>query len=91
MEQFTAFYEAIAGDARIGISHICVYMALLNAANFLDPAGEMEIDRNAIMKNARVSRRTYSKCMKELKELGYIKYSPSLNPLIGSKVSLKRL
>lgn len=91
MEQLSAFYEAIAADARIGTSHICLYMALLNAMNPVYPEDEIEIDRNTVMRNARVSRRTYNKCMKELKELGYIKYSPSLNPFIGSKVSLKRL
>jgi len=36
------------------------------------------------------SANTYSKCLKQLHEWGYIKYSPSNNPMKGSKVHLYR-
>ena len=42
------------------------------------------------MKNFRISRKTYNKCMKELQEYGYIRYKPSSNPQVGSKVQLKK-
>lgn len=89
--ELAAFYEAIADDARIGTSHISLYIALLNEKNTLLVDGFMEIRRDALMKNARISRKTYNKCMKELQEYGYIKYQPSSNPMFGSKVLLKRL
>lgn len=91
MEQLTAFYEAIAADTRIGTTHICLYFALCNA--MIDFAeGELSVvNRDQLMQNARISRKTYNKCMKELQEYGYIKYEPSSNPQVGSKVQLKKL
>lgn len=87
----TAFYEAIADDARIGPTHICLYVALLHEYRRSQQKGFIEIDRNTLMKHARVSRKTYNKCMKELQAFGYINYHPSLNPLVSSKVYLKPL
>lgn len=85
------FYEAIADDVRIGISHICLYLALVNEGNHSDATGFFPIDRASLMKNARISRRTYHKCMKELREYGYIKYDPADSPFSRSRVFLKRL
>jgi hypothetical protein len=111
------FYEAIADDVRIGPTHICLYVALLNEwdmacaneaiamdRNVLrkkdsippDRNGVMKkdslpLDRNVLMKNARISRRTYHKCMRELHEYGYIRYEPSSNPCLRSRVYLRRL
>lgn len=90
MEQLSAFYEAITGDARIGTTHICLYFALCNAVGFVN--GELsKVSRDQLMQHARISRKTYNKCMKELQEYGYIKYEPSSNPQVGSKVQLKKL
>jgi hypothetical protein len=90
VKELTAFYEAIADDARIGTTHICLYLALYNAVSFA--AGELsEVNRDQLMQQARISRKTYNKCMKELQEYGYIKYEPSSNPQVGSRVQLKKL
>ncbi|MEP7375309.1 MAG: hypothetical protein ABI675_18050 [Chitinophagaceae bacterium] len=91
MQQLTDFYEAIADDLRIGTSHICVYIALLHVTDPAESVKAIEIDRNTVMKNAKISRKTYNKCLSELQEYGYIKYEPSLNPLVASKVYLNRL
>lgn len=92
MEQLSAFYEAIAGDARIGVTHICLYMALLHEArNLLTQGSVFEVNRDRVMQQARISRKTYNKCMKELQEYGYIKYEPSSNPSRQSRVYLKKL
>lgn len=90
MEHLTAFYEAIAADARIGTTHICLYFALYHAVGFGNEEFS-EVNRDQLMLNARISRKTYNKCMKELQEYGYIKYEPSSNPQVGSKVQLKKL
>ena len=82
------FYEVSDGDARIGPAHISLYMALLrewNARSFETP---LTISRDGLMRAARVSRKTYNKCMKELQAYGYITYLPSFNPFIQSKVYL---
>jgi hypothetical protein len=83
------FYEAIADDARIGNTHICLYLALVNQGNSF--GNFFEINRANLLKNAKISRKTYHKCMKELREYGYIKYEPSNNPFSRSRVLLKRL
>lgn len=90
MEQLADFYEAIADDARIGTSHICLYLALCNAVGFVN--GELiEVNRDQLMRYARISRKTYNKCMRELQEYGFIKYEPSSNPSRQSRVYLKKL
>lgn len=83
-------YEAFADDPRIGTSHICLYLALVNERNS-DATEFFQINRVNLMKNAKISRRTYHKCMKELQAYGYIKYEPSSSPFSCSRVLLKRL
>lgn len=93
MENFqplTDFYEAIADDARIGATHISLYMALLQEWNIAVAQNPLSVNRDTMMKAARMGRKTYNKCMKELQEYGYIKYEPSSNPLIKSKIYLKK-
>ena len=93
MENFqplTDFYEAIADDARIGATHISLYMALLQEWNTAVAQNPLSVNRDTMMKAARMGRKTYNKCMKELQEYGYIKYEPSSNPLIKSKIYLKK-
>jgi hypothetical protein len=86
------FYEAIADDGRISVTHISLYMALLyewNLNNFKNP---ICINRANIMKTAKISaRQTYNTCMRQLHAYGYIQYFPSSNPLLGSLVHLKQL
>ena len=92
MENFqplTDFYEAIADDARIGATHISLYMALLQEWNTAVAQNPLSVNRDTMMKAARMGRKTYNKCMKELQEYGYIKYEPSSNPLIKSKIYLR--
>ena len=92
MENFqplTDFYEAIADDARIGATHISLYIALLQEWNTAVAQNPLSVNRDTMMKAARMGRKTYNKCLKELQEYGYIKYEPSSNPLIKSKIYLK--
>lgn len=91
MEQLATFYEVIADDTRIGTTHICLYLALCNEIKDFPDGSVIEVNRDCLMKNARISRKTYNKCMNDLQEYGYIKYEPSSNPLYKSKVCLKKL
>ena len=94
MENFqplTDFYEAIADDARIGATHISLYMALLQEWNTTVAQNPLSVNRDTMMKAARMGRKTYNKCMKELQEYGYIKYEPSYNPLIKSKIYMNKV
>jgi hypothetical protein len=88
----TMFYEAIAEDARIGISHISLYMALLQEWNMNGGINPIIIDRVSLMFGAKINARyTYNKCMNNLQEFGYITYLPSSNTFNSSAVYLKGL
>ena len=88
----TGFYEAIEEDARIGTTHISLYMALLQEWNLNGGINPISIARTTIMKAAKINARyTYNKCMNNLQEFGYITYLPSSNPTTNSTVYLKGL
>lgn len=85
----TAFYNAISHDARIGAAHISVYMALLHLWNLNGGKNPFFIDRENVMKVAKInSRHTYNRCMTNLHEFGYIVYKPALNGAVSSKINL---
>jgi len=91
-EPLTVFYEAIADDARIGTTHISLYMALLQQWNLNGGMNPINITRVIIMKAAKINARyTYNKCMNNQQEFGYITYLPSSNPCRRSTVFLKGL
>ena len=91
-EPLTGFYEAIADDGRIGVTHISLYMALLQQWNINGGINPVNIDRSSIMKAAKINARyTYNKCINNLQEFGYITYLPSSNPVVCSVVYLKGL
>lgn len=88
----TGFYEAIADDARIGATHISLYMALLQQWNISGGVNPFTIERSIIMKAAKINaRHTYYKCINNLQEFGYITYLPASNPSTRSNVYLKKL
>lgn len=88
----TTFYSAIKEDARIGASHISVYMALFQQWNEGGGINPIKIERGVIMKASKISARfTYNKCMNELQEFGYIIYKPTTNQFDRSFVTLKKL
>lgn len=87
----SGFYRAIADDARIGSTHISIYMALLQQWNINGGNNPVNIERILIMKAAKINaRHTYNKCINELQEFGYIKYEPALNGSISSRVFLNK-
>jgi hypothetical protein len=63
------------------MSHFCIYIALFqrwNKNNFQNP---VRIRRKEIMRLSKVNAKTtYHKCIKELHDAGYIRYSPSYKP-----------
>ena len=88
----SGFYQAVAGDARIGSTHISIYMALLQQWNINGGKNPVTIQRAIIMKTAKINaRQTYNKCINELQEYGYIVYEPSSNQFDASLVYLKNV
>jgi hypothetical protein len=58
------FYEAIEGNARIGATHISLYMALLQQLNLTGGRNQLSIERDVIMRTAKINARyTYNRCI----------------------------
>lgn len=88
----SVFYKAIADDARIGSTHISIYMALLQQWNINGGSNPVKIEREVIMNAAKVNaRQTYNKCINELQEYGYIIYEPCSNQFEASVIHLKNV
>lgn len=88
----TVFFDAIADDTRISATHISLYVSLWNDWNMKGGLNPFAIERDTIMKTAKISaRRTYHRCMNNLQEYGYIKYLPASNSFTQSMVYLKRV
>jgi hypothetical protein len=92
VKELTIFYNAINDDPRIGITHICVYMALFQFFNLNGFQNPVNITRQKIMEVSKISGvATFHKCIKELHDYGYIEYVPSYNPMVGSRVFLLKV
>lgn len=88
----TTFYKNVSEDARISATHISLYMALTQQWNLAGCKNPFPIDREKIMKTAKINARfTYNKCMNNLQEYGYIKYLPSSNSFRQSIIYLKAI
>jgi len=91
IKHMNAAISRIAEDERCTSSHASLYYALFycwNSAFFRVP---ISINRHEVMFYAGIgSTNTYHKCIKDLHEWGYIRYKPSTNKMIGSKVSMIR-
>ena len=81
------FFEAIETDARISITHIGIYAALLQYRIQNDFTNPIQVFSHEIMSIAKLSSAiTYHRCVKQLSEYGYIRYEPSFNRTKGSKI-----
>ncbi|UCS95200.1 hypothetical protein KZP23_09415 [Echinicola marina] len=87
LKPLSDFFTAIQRDARISITHIGIYAALLEYRTQMSYANPIEVFSYDIMKIAKISSAmTYHKCVKDLNEYGYIRYEPSFNKNRGSKI-----
>jgi hypothetical protein len=86
LKPLSNFFIAIASDGRISITHIGVYAALLQYQTENDFANPIKVFSHQITEIAKISRITYSRCVRELSEYGYIKYIPSFKCNQASKI-----
>lgn len=81
--------DCFSQDKRLTASHISLYIALFQFWNLNRFQNPISITRSEVMEISKIgSANTYTRCLKELDSFGYIKYSPSFNPLKGSLVDL---
>lgn len=90
MDQFkplSEFFDAIAGDPRISITHIGIYAALLQYWSEHHFENPVHVFSYEIMGIAKISASaTYHKSIRDLSDYGYIKYEPSFKRNKGSRV-----
>lgn len=84
-----AWFAKIYEDNRLHTTHIALYVALFQYWNLNRFQNPITLHREEVMRLAKIgSANTYTKCIKELHQWEYIKYEPSFNPMIGSRVHL---
>jgi SOS-response transcriptional repressor LexA len=92
IKHLTGFFEKVSVDHDLNPTHISLYMSIFqlwNQNRFQNPIG---ISRDELMRISKIaSSATYHKCIKELHEKGYVKYSPSFNPFKGSTLEVINL
>ena len=82
----------MSADTRITAQHVSLYLTLFDCWNDNRFRNPFVLVRSEIMYLSRIgSVNTYTRCLKDLTEWGYISYRPSFNPAQGSKVFLYRL
>lgn len=91
IKHLRGFFNYLDKDEKMTAHHISLYMALFNVWNINRFREYFEINRMDLMAMARIgSKNTYSKCMKELNDWGYIQYASGSNRYQVSKVSCTR-
>lgn len=91
IKHLKGFFDRLGADANMTAHHISLYMAIFNMWNMNRFREQFEVSRMDLMSMSRIgSAHTYSRCMKQLNDWGYIKYSASSNRYQVSKVSCAR-
>lgn len=82
-------FDQFSTDQRLTSSHVSLYYSLFHLWNLSKFQNPISICRSELMKVSKIgSANTYTRCLKQLDERGYIQYLPSFNPLRGSLVNL---
>jgi len=82
------FFRDISVDARVTVTHISVYAAILQSLRRLG-TDHISMFGFELMQAAKISSgKTYYKAVRELNEFGYINYEPSFKKNKPSRISL---
>jgi hypothetical protein len=91
IKHLKGFFDRLEADANMTAHHISLYMVIFNVWNMNRFLEQFEVTRMDLMSMSRIgSAHTYSRCMKQLDDWGYIKYSANSNRYRVSKVSCVR-
>tara|TARA_R110002049_G_scaffold106878_2_gene254411 strand:- start:27075 stop:27734 length:660 start_codon:yes stop_codon:yes gene_type:complete len=87
--QLNAVFERFNKDHRIKQGHITLYLAFFQKWNREYFKKTITINRESIMEKAKFkSKTTYHNYIRDLNDLGFLKYFPSYHPARGSKVQM---
>jgi len=85
----TGFFAAIQKDARISITHIGIYAAILQYWQQMGCPRPLQFYSHELMEVAKISSKTtYHQYIRDLHEFGYIRYEPLFKSRVRSKVFL---
>jgi hypothetical protein len=90
LRQLIRFVTLASEDHRIGPQHLAIYLALFCQC-CMERGNPIVVNRQQVSRMAKVGRSTYHRCMHELNEYGYIRYTPSYSAMLGSLVQLVEL
>jgi hypothetical protein len=80
--------DRIQADQRLSPFHVSLLTALIFASENSGLTHPFQVSRSKLMRSSKIySTSTYHKYIGELQVFGYIFYSPSYNPFLGSRVS----
>ena len=89
IKHLSAVFEKMDADTRITPYHISLYMTLFRRWNLNFFRNPISVSRDELMRLSKIgSVNTYTKCLKQLDQFGYIQYIPSYNPHKGSLINL---
>ena len=85
------FFAKISLDDRLSTVHLGLYYSLFHQWNLAKFQNTISINRSELMLTSKIgSANTYTRCLRELNDWGYIDYKPSNNPCRGSLVNMYR-
>jgi hypothetical protein len=83
------FFGNVIEDHQMAPTHISLYVSLFQVWSINQYQTPFRICRKNVMQLSKIrSFATYHKCINELQEAGFIIYSPSYNPYIGSSIEI---
>ncbi len=89
IKHLLAVSQKFNGDTRLSALHISLYYTLFQNWNLSKFRNPISICREEVMQASKIgSANTYTKCLKDLDKWQYLKYLPSFNPQVGSKIYL---
>lgn len=83
----TEFFQKIINDHRLTSHHVSLYFVFM--ARAWQEGQTFNIERRIIMEQAKIrSRSTYTRCLHQLQEWGYLNYKPAPNQFQTSEITL---
>ncbi len=83
------YMVSMSRDKKVKVMHMAIVFAILQIAINEGKERMVNITRRKVMETAHISSfATYHKYLKDLEQMGYIKYFPSYHPKDGSLVLL---
>ena len=83
------FIQQAKDDPRIGPMHLGLYLAVLSLWSTQTAGSSVEISARKLMPLAKIGgSRSYHRSIRQLHEYGYLKYEPSCDPEVPSRIYL---